>query len=140
VRLLRAIEQLRLLPEAHRREIATAALARIKPIYPGRDRDELARAARLAQDERWRLIAADVRQMTDPRFAAVVLTEQWLLARLELVRGGSPVAELLAEKRCVGIESFICDTLPAESFELVRLHPHPAARHIRQDGASRTAA
>jgi hypothetical protein len=138
VRLLRAIDELRQLPQAQRREIATAVLDRIEPLFSTRDQDALGRAARLAQDARWRLIAADVRQMSDPRFAGVVLTEQWLLARLELVRGGVPVAELLAEKRCAGIEAFLRDSLA--SAELVRLNPQAPARPIQQDDATRTAA
>jgi hypothetical protein len=140
VRLLRAIAELDLLPEAQRRKIAATVLAEIKPLFRSRDRDELGRVARLAQDERWRLIASDIRQMADPRFASVVMTEQWVLARLELVRGSSPVAELLAEKRCAGIEAFIRDSLPSESFEIVQLYPGATARRIQQATASRTAA
>jgi len=96
---LRAIQQLRLLPATHRRKVAATVYAEIRPLFGSRDVDELRRAARRAQDERWQLIYRDIREMTDARFASVVLTEQWVLASLELVLAASPVAEVFAEKR-----------------------------------------
>ncbi len=139
VRFLRAIQQLRLLPATHRRKVAATVYAEIRPLFGSRD-VELRRAARRAQDERWQLIYRDIREMTDARFASVVLTEQWVLASLELVLAASPVAEVLAEKRCGAVETFIGDNLSFENCEVIQLHAHVSSRRIDRGNASKNAA
>jgi hypothetical protein len=139
VRFLRTVERLASLPQTQRRKIAASVLAEIKPLFASRDFDELNTAVRRFQDERWRLISSDVREITDIRFASVVLTEQWLLARLELVRAVSPVGEVLAEKRCAAIERLIIDSISLDSFDIVELYPGPR-RRATQRGAAMTAA
>ena len=53
-----------------------------------------------------------------------VLMEQWIGARLEVVRGVPPVKEILAEKRCTAVERFILDNVSLESFDIVKLYPN----------------
>jgi hypothetical protein len=130
------MEQLRVLPALQRRSIAAAVHAEIAPLAANLDVDALRRAARTAQDERWRLISAGTRDMTDDRFASVVVAEQWLLARLEIV-GSAAVTETLAEKRRNAIEDFIRGNLPLEVVQLYR-HAPPARRE--QAGSSQPAA
>jgi hypothetical protein len=119
---LRALEQLRLVEATQRRKIAAIVYAEIKPLVGSSDIDALRRAAQVAQDERWRLISAGTRDMTDVRFASTVLAEQWLLAQAELIRSAAPVAEVLAAKRSDGIERFIHDHLSFEDGEVIHLH------------------
>jgi len=140
LRFLRAVEQLRLLPAPQRRRIAAGVYAEIRPHIGSPNVEELCAAARAAQDERWRLIYCGRNDMTDARFAGVVVAEQWLVAQAELVRAARPVAEVLAEKRRDAIEGFIRDNLPAEGSEVIDLHAY--APHGRRDGAgsSKTAA
>jgi hypothetical protein len=136
VRFLRTLERLRLLPKSRRRNITAAVFAQIRPHFESRDIEELGRAARRAQDERWRLIYYDARASTDDRFHTSVIAEQWMLARLELVRAASPIDELMARKRCNAIATFIIDNLASESPEVLELH-WPV---IGQPGESRVAA
>jgi hypothetical protein len=138
VRFLDTIGRLRLLGEAQRRKIAATVLAEIKPFMDAHDRAELGGAAGRAQDQRWRLISQDAGDMRDPHFASVFVTEQWLTARLEVVRAASPIAELLADKRCAAVEAFITENVPAETFEVVQLFPDPP--QPREDGPTRSAA
>jgi len=140
VRFLLAIKRLGLLPAAQRRKIAADVYGEIKPFFAGQDVDALRRAARGAQDERWQLISHDVRDMTDTRFATVVIAEKWMLARLELLLGAAPVAEVLAEKRCDVVEKFIGENLSFGEGEVVPLHPHIAVRETDQDEAAKSAA
>jgi hypothetical protein len=58
----------------------------------------------------------------DRQFATVFMAEHWLRGRVEQIRGGSPVGEVLAEKRCGAIERFILDTLSFEIGDVVQLH------------------
>ena len=132
------MERLRQLPALQRRNIAAAVHVEIAPLVGNRDVDALRRAARATQDERWRLIASGNRDMTDARFASVVVAEQWLLARLEIAASAGAVSEALAEKRRNAIEDFIRANLP--SGEVVQLYPHaPPARRERA-GSSQPAA
>jgi hypothetical protein len=139
VRFLRTVERLAALPHTQRRKIAAGVLAEIKPLLASRDLDELSNAARRFQDERWRLISSDVREITDIRFASVVVTEQWILARLELVRAVSPVEEVLAEKRYTAVERFIMDSISLDSFDIVELYPEQR-RRARRRATAMTAA
>jgi hypothetical protein len=135
VRFLLAVEQLRLLPATQRRKIAAAVFAEISPLFGSRDIDELRRAARRAQDERWRLIYRN-----ESRCPSHMMAEQWTLARLALVGGVSPVEEILAQKRCNAVETFISDNLSVESFAGIRLYPPAPQRHPGQGTAAQAAA
>jgi heme oxygenase len=137
-RFLRAMERLRQLPALQRRKIAAAVHAEIAPLVANPDVDALRRAARAAQDERWRLISAGTRDMTDARFASVVVAEQWLLARLEIVGSAAAVSEALAQNRRNAIEDFIRANLPAG--EVVQLYPHAAPARPERSGSSKPAA
>jgi hypothetical protein len=140
MRFLRAMERLRVLPALQRRKIAAAVHAEIAPHAANPDVDALRRAARTAQDERWRLISAGTRDMTDDRFASVVVTEQWLLARLEIVGSAAAVTETLAEKRRNAIEEFIFGNLPGATGEIVQLYRHAPPARREQAGSSQPAA
>jgi hypothetical protein len=119
-----------------RRKIAANVLIAIKPLLGSSCLEQLGAAARRYQDERWRLIASDIRDVSDPRFAAVLLTEQWILAQRELLRGGAPVSEVLADKRRAALERFIMDTVSPDSFEVVELHPEEARRRAAEQDAA----
>jgi len=99
--------------------IAAAVAAEIEPLVASRDIEELDRAARRAQDARWRLIYHDTRKTTDDTHGTA-MAEQWILASLELLRGASPVDELLARKRRSAVEAFLRDNLSSESFVQLR--------------------
>jgi hypothetical protein len=139
VRFLRTVDQLRLLPSDERQKIATAVFTKIKPHIGSSDLSELRAAARVVQDERWRMISGGPCKMTEVRFAGVVLIEQWLLAHVEMVRAAAPIAEVLAEKRRDAIEEFIRDNLYVDSGEVIALHAHASAQHQDRD-SSKTAA
>jgi hypothetical protein len=141
VRFLRAVEKVRLLPAAQRQTIAGAVYADIKPLIGCCDLDELCAAARVAQDERWRLVSSGTCDKADIRFATVVITEQWLRAQIELVRAAAPLAEVLAEKRRDVIEEFVRDNLYVESGEVVELHKNASSTRREERGdSSKTAA
>jgi hypothetical protein len=140
VRFLRAVDQLRLLPAAHRQQLASAVFARIKPFIGSHDLDEIRGAARVVQDERWRLIAAGGCKPSDAGFADIIIAEQWLLAQVELIRAAAPIAEVLAEKRRDTIEEFIRDNLYADSGEVIALHAHMSSPHQDRGDSSKTAA
>jgi hypothetical protein len=140
VRFLRAVEQLRLLPAPQRRRIAAAVQAEIAPLVAGPNADVLRLAARAAQDERWRLISAGTRDMTDDRFAGVVVTEQWLLAQAEIVGSAAAAVAALAEQRRNAIEAFLRENLPGESWDAIQLYLHASAARSGQAGSSQTAA
>src|SRR5262245_50058497 len=127
VRFLQAMERLRLLSTTQRLRIAAAVFGEIRPLFGSHDIDELGRAARSAQDERWRLIYRGVGEAADHRFHSTAIAEQWMLASLALLRAASPVEEMLAEKRCSAVETFIKENLPSESFDVVQ-YPPPAMR------------
>jgi len=135
VRFLRALDQLGLLPATQRRKIAAAVYAAIKPLVGSRDLDELRCAALDAQAERWRLISGGINELSD-----VAITEQWLLGQVDLVRAASPVAEVLAEKRCAAIENFIRDNIMIQSGEVIQLHGHASLRRTDRRSSSKTAA
>jgi hypothetical protein len=127
-------------PPAQRRIIAAEVYTAVKPLVGTGDIEALRRAAAAAQAERWRLISTGVGELSDVRFATVFLAEQWLLAQLELVKAASPVAEVLAEKRCAAIESFIRAHLAFEDGEVVALHAQASLPPIDSSGAARSAA
>ena len=140
VRFLRAMKQVSLLAAAQRWKIAIDVSSQIKSLVGSRDIDELRRCAQMAQGERWRLISSGIREMIDPRFARTAIAEQWLLARIELVHPTSPVAEILAERRCRIVEDFLLDNLSFETGEVIQLHSHAPASTTPRVDASRTAA
>jgi hypothetical protein len=137
VRFLRAMERLRLLPGTQRRKIAAAVFGEIGPLFGSRDIEELGRAARSAQDERWRLIYHGVGEATDHRFQSTAIAEQWMLASLELLRPRASPGweEILAEKRRSVVETFIRDNLPSESFDVVQAMRQPDQSHLAKAAA-----
>jgi hypothetical protein len=86
------------------------------------------------------MISRGIGEMTDPGFARVAVAEQWMLAQIELVRGGAPVKEALAEKRSEAIEQFIRDNLSFEAGEVIHLHALASLRRHDGDRASKSAA
>jgi hypothetical protein len=135
VRFLLAVQQLRLLPAMQRRKIAAAVFAEISALFGSREIDELRRAARRAQDERWRLIYRN-----ETRSPSLVMAEQWMLARIALAGGVSPVEEILAQKRCSAVETFISDNLSVESFAGIRVYPPAPVRQPDQSAVAQAAA
>jgi hypothetical protein len=136
-RFLRKVERLSSLPIMQRRKVAAGVLEQIKSYLASTDLDLLSAAARDYQDERWRLISSDIRDITDVRFATVLMIEQWILARLKLLRNVSPVDEVLAEKRRATIERFIMDNISPNSFEIVELSPKKFhSRAVQCDAAA----
>src|SRR5262249_22826912 len=138
VRFLRAMERLRLLSATQRLKIAAAVFGEIGPLFGSRDIEELGRAARCAQDELWRLIYRGVGEATDLA-QSIAIAEQWMLASLALLRTASPMEEMLAEKRCGAVETFIRETLPSENFDVVQ-SPPPAMRQPDQSHLAKAAA
>src|SRR5262249_40922188 len=110
----------------------------IGPLFGSRDIEELGRAARCAQDERWRLIYRGVGEATD-LVQSIAIAEQWMLASLALLRTASPMEEMLAEKRCSAVETFIRENLPSENFDVVEFPP-PAMRQPDQSHLAKAAA
>jgi hypothetical protein len=138
VRFLRAVDHLRLLPDDERQRIATAVFAKIKSHVGSFDLDALRAAARLMQDERWRMISTGPCRMSEARFASVVIVEQWLLAHAEIIRAAAPIAEVLAERRRDAIENFVRDNLYVDTSEVVELHTYASSR--QRDAEAKTAA
>ena len=139
VRFLQVMERLRPLSATQRLKIAAAVLGEIGPLLGSRDIEELGRAARCAQDERWRLIYRGVGEAADHRFHSTAIAEQWMLASLALLRPASPVEEMLAEKRRSAVETFIKENLPSESFDAVQFPP-PAMRQPDRSHLAKAAA
>ena len=139
VRFLGMMERLRLLSATQRLKIAAAVFGEIGPLFGSSDIEELGRAARCAQDQRWRLIYRGVGEATDHRFHSTAIAEQWMLASLALLRVASPVEEMLAEKRRSAVETFIRENLPSESFDVVQFPP-PAMRQPDQSHLAKAAA
>ena len=139
VRFLQTMERLRLLPATQTLKIAAAVFGEIGPLFGSRDIEVLGRAARCAQDERWRLIYRGVGEATDHRFHITAIAEQWMLASIALLRAASPVEEMLAEKRRSAVEAFIKENLPSESFDVVQFPP-PAMRRPDQSQLAQAAA
>jgi hypothetical protein len=138
VRFLREMERLRLLSATRWLKIAAAVFEDIGPLFGSRDIDELGRAARCAQDERWRLIYRGLGETID-LLDSIAIAEQWILASLAVLRAASPVEEILAEKRRNAVETFIRQNLPSESFDLVQFRP-PAMRQPGQSHLAKAAA
>jgi hypothetical protein len=140
VRFLQVMRALGLLPQTQRRRVAADVYSAIKPLVGTLDIDELRRAAQSTQDERWKMISRGIGEITDPGFARVAVAEQWMLAQIELVRGGAPVKEALAEKRAGAIEQFIRDNLSFEAGEVIHLHALASLQRHEGGGASKSAA
>lgn len=137
VRFLRAVDRLAALSSAQRRKIAARVLENVKPLLACRDAARLGEAGARYQDERWRLISLGMHDADEDDLTVVVVTEQWIGARLELVRGVPPVVEVLAEKRCAAVERFILDNIALESFEIVDLYPQGSGLNdARQEAAA----
>jgi hypothetical protein len=129
VRFLRTVERLDTLPFGQRRKIAARVFEQIKPLLACRDASRLGQVVAGYQDERWRFIFRGIHDVDKEGFTVVVLTEQWIGARLEVVRGVPPVNEILAEKRCTAVECFILDNVSLESFDIVELYPNDCVSH-----------
>src|SRR5262249_44483203 len=120
VRFVRAIERLGRLSANQRLRIAADVFAEIEPLVGSRNIEELAGAARSAQDARWRLIYCGTREPSD-HLDSTAIADTWTLRSVELPRAASPVEELLARKRRSAVEEFVWDNLRSESSEMVRL-------------------
>jgi hypothetical protein len=116
------MEQLSQFSTAERHTVAVDLYTEIKPFVGAVGADEMLCAAEALQARRWGLVYRGLSQFTDRQFATVFMAEHWLRGRVEQIRGGSPVGEVLAEKRCGAIERFILDTLSFEIGEVVQLH------------------
>src|SRR5262245_21082840 len=138
VRFLGMMERLCLLPATRRLKIAAAVFGEIGPLFGSRDIEELGRAARCAQDERWRLIYRGVGEEND-LFHSMAIVEQWVLASLALLHAASPVEDMLAEKRRSAVETFIRENLPSESFDVVQFPP-PGKQQPDQNQLAKAAA
>ena len=114
-RFLRSLQELQSLPAATRRGIATSTVEEIRPLLKSRAATAIQALRRRTQDERWRLVAQGIRGWQDVRFGAVALSEQWAIAKLEIIEGAHPIQEILAERRLRAIESFLRDSLPEPS-------------------------
>ena len=68
---------------------------------------------RRAQDERWRLLSQGIRSWSDGRFGPAVLSEQWAIARLEVIDGAHPIRAILAQRRMRAIASCRADASSA---------------------------
>lgn len=73
---------------------------------------ELRELRRRAQDRRALLLYEGARDITDSRFAAALLTEQWAIASRELLVSRGAITRILAQRRCNAIEQFVRDHLP----------------------------
>jgi hypothetical protein len=93
VRFLKTLMLVGLLP-APQQAIAADISGAIASLA-GRDFNHLQRCARALQDERWRLISSGISTIADEAFARVTILEQWLRARLEVLRPASPISEIL---------------------------------------------
>jgi hypothetical protein len=124
---------LKTLSPRKRRRIAASIYSHIKPLVASDESDELRIAAQSAQEERWRLISRGISEISDERFAASAIAEQWLRARLEQIRVQSPVSEILAERRCRAVEQFVRSNLSFQDGEIIELVPR--ALPTRTDGS-----
>jgi hypothetical protein len=106
------MQELQSLPPETRRGIARRVADEIGPLLGKRAADRVRELRHRAQDERWRLLSQGFRSWADVRFGPVVLSEQWAIAKLEIIDGAHPIREILAERRLRTIESFVRDSLP----------------------------
>ena len=67
---------------------------------------------RRAQDQRWRLISQGISVTRHEYFGAVMLSEQWAVARMAMADDRSPIGQILGERRLRAIEAFLHDNLP----------------------------
>jgi len=67
---------------------------------------------RRAQDQRWRLISQGISVARHEYFGAVMLSEQWAVARMAIADDRSPIGQILGERRLRAIEAFLQDNLP----------------------------
>ena len=109
------MQELQSLPAATRRGIATSAVEEIRPLLKSRAADAIRALRHRTQDERWKLVSQGIAGWQDVRFGAVALSEQWAIARLEIIEGAHPIREILAERRLRAIESFLRESLPESS-------------------------
>src|SRR3954463_9588541 len=121
VRFLKTLELAGLLPSPQRQAIAAGLSGAIASLART-DFDQLQRCARALQDERWRLISSGISTIADVTFARVTICEQWLRARLEVLRPTSPITEILAERICRAINEFVRDNSALPIGQVVPLH------------------
>jgi hypothetical protein len=138
VRFLKTLGLVGLIPAPQRQAIAADISGAIASLA-GRDFDHLQCCARALQDERWLLISSGISTIADVAFARVTILEQWLRARLEVLRPGSPITEILAERICRAVDEFVCDNSTLPTGQVIRLPAKPETLTI-VDGASRAAA
>jgi hypothetical protein len=131
------MEEAGLLPIEQRGKIAADVSTAISELADERNLDHLRLCAQACQAERWRLVAAGANDLANVHFARVMITEQWLLARVELLSPGSPIREILAERRCRAVEEFVRGSF--KTAEIIPLHRKP--RNLSHaDDASKAAA
>jgi hypothetical protein len=111
-RFLRRIEELRSLPAEMRQHIAARAADEIRPVVGSRAAEAVQELRRRAQDQRWRLISQGISAVRHERFGAVMLSEQWAVAKLAMADDRSPIGQILGERRLRAIEAFLQDNLP----------------------------
>jgi len=137
VRFLKIMDQVEQLEPTKRRRIAASIYTQIKPFVASDEPDQLRIAAQSAQDQRWRLISQGISEISDERLAPPAIAEQWLRARLESIRAPSPVAEILAERRCGAIEQFLRNNLSFQDGEVIELQPNAhSTTNDNSDGAT----
>src|SRR3954452_15805482 len=138
LRFLKALELVGMLPSPQRQAIA-AGISGATVSLAGTDFDHLQGCARALQDERWRLISSGISTIADVAFARVTICEQWLRARLEVLRPTSPVTEILADRICRAVEEFVRDNTALPSGQVIPLHGKAVASSSVDD-TSRAAA
>jgi hypothetical protein len=108
---LRTMNNVRSLADEQRRFIAKQVFADIQPLLQTRDIEKLRELRRRSQDERARLIYEGARDAKNAEFARATMTEQWTIAKIELIASGPVIAQILAGRRCAAVENFIRDNL-----------------------------
>jgi hypothetical protein len=108
---LRTMNNVRSLADEQRRFIAKQVFADIQPLLQTRDIEKLRELRRRSQDERARLIYEGARDAKNAEFARATMTEQWAIAKIELITSRPVIAQILAGRRCVAVENFIRDNL-----------------------------
>jgi hypothetical protein len=111
-RFLRRIEELRSLPAEMRQHIAARAADEIRQAVGSGAAEAVQELRQRAQDQRWRLISQGIDAERHECFGAVMLSEQWAVAKLAMTNDTSPIGQILGERRLRAIEAFLQDNLP----------------------------
>jgi hypothetical protein len=98
-RFFHEMQRIRSLPKMQRTRIAIGVLADIRPYLQIEDAGDLQELRRYAQERRALLTYEGARDFTDVRFATATMTEQWAIAKSQLVASRSLAMDILAELR-----------------------------------------